>query len=49
MKSVLGNNDRFSLPFNYVLVVLLTPHSNVSIERVFFLVHKNKSEGSKRN
>ena len=36
-----GNNDRFSLLFKCVLIVLLTPHSNASIEhdvlREYFL------------
>ena len=49
MKSLVGNNDRFSLLFKCVLVVLLTPHSNTSIERVFSLVNKKKSEDSDRN
>ena len=49
MRSVVGNSDRFSLLFKCALVVLLTPHSNASIERVFSLVNKNKSEGSNRN
>ena len=39
----------FSLLFKCALVVLLTPHSNFSIERVFSLVNKNKSESSDRN
>ena len=43
---MVGNNERFSLLFKGGLVVLLTPHSNASIERVVFLVNKNKSEGS---
>ena len=49
MRSVVGNSDRFSLLFKCALVVLLTPHSNASIERVFSLVNKNKSEASNRN
>ena len=48
-KSVVGNNDRFSLLYKYALVVLQTPDSNGSIERIFSLVNKNKSEGSDRN
>ena len=35
MKSVVENNYRFSLIFKCGLVVLLTPHSNASVERVF--------------
>ena len=31
MKSVVVNNDRFSLLFKCTLVVLLTPHSNATI------------------
>ena len=49
MKSVVGNNDRFSLLFKSALVVLLTPHSNASTGRVFSLLNNNKSEGSDRN
>ena len=45
-KSVIGNNDGFSLLFKCALVVLLTPHANASIERVFSLVNKCKSKGS---
>ena len=49
MKSVVGNDDRLSFLFTYALVVLLTPHSNASIDRVFSLVSKNKSvRGSQR-
>ena len=32
MKSVVGNDDRFSWLFKCVLVALLTLHSNASIE-----------------
>ena len=49
MKSVVGNNERFSLLLKDGLVVLLTPHSNASIERVVFVVNKNKSEGNDRS
>ena len=45
-KSLVGNNDHFSLLFKSALVVLLIPHSNASIEKVFFLINKTKSEGS---
>ena len=41
MKNVVGHNDRFSLFFKRVIVVLLTSHSNASIEhdvlREYFL------------
>ena len=49
MKSVVGNNDCFSLLFKCALIVLLTLHSNASMERVFSRITKNKSEGSDRN
>ena len=48
MKSAVGNNDRFSLLFKYVLVLLLTPHSNASIvhdvlrEYFLWLMRKNQ-------
>ena len=42
MKSVIRNKDRFSLLFKCVLVMILTPHSNASIEhdvlREYFLL-----------
>ena len=43
------NSYRFSLLFKCALVVLLTPHSNVIIGRIFSLFNKNKSEGSDCN
>ena len=49
MRSVVGNEYRFRLLFRCALMVLLTPHSNAGIERVFSLVNKNKSDGSDRN
>ena len=48
MKSVVGNNGRLSFLFTCALVVLLTPHSNASIDRVFSLVSKNKSVRGQR-
>lgn len=35
LKSVVGNNDWFSLIFKCTLVALLTSHSNASIESIF--------------
>ena len=49
VKSVVGNKDLFFLLFQCALVVLLTLHSNASIERVFSLVNKDKSQGSSCN
>ncbi len=49
LKSPIGNCYRFSLLFQVARLVLITPHSNAGIERVFSLVNKNKSEGSDRN
>ena len=49
MKGVVGNNDLFPLLFKCALVVLPTPHSNATIDGVFYLFNKNKSEGSNRN
>ena len=48
LKSALGS-PRFNLLFKVAVIVLVTPHSNAGIERVFSLVNKNKSEGSDRN
>ena len=44
MKSSVGNNCRFHNLFAVAKIVLITPHSNVGIERVYSLVNK-KSKG----
>ena len=44
-----GDNFSFRLLFRVALIVLITPHSNAGIERVYSLVNKNKPEGSDRN
>ena len=49
MKSPAGDNFRFKLLFRVAVLVLITPHSNAGIERVYSLVNKNKGEGSDRN
>ena len=49
MKSSCGENFRFHLLFRVALIILLTPHSNAGIERVYSLVNKNKPENSDRN
>ena len=49
MKSSVGNNYRFHNLFEVAKIVLITPHSNAGIERVYSLVNKNKSEWSVRN
>ena len=49
LKSPVGNHYRFRLLFEVAKIVLLTPHSNASIERVYSLVNKNKRAGSERN
>ena len=38
MKSLVGNNFRFRKLFSVAKVVLLIPHSNAGIERVYSLV-----------
>ena len=49
MKSVVASNDRFSLLFKCATVMVLTPHSNASIEHdVLRDINKNK-EGSDLN
>ena len=49
LKSSEGNCYRFRLLFQVARLVLITPHSNAGIERVFSLLNKNKSESSDRN
>ena len=49
MKNSVGNNYRFQLLFNVARLVMVALHSNAGIERVYALVHINKSEGSDRN
>ena len=43
------NNFRFHNLFEVAKIMLITPHSNAGIERVYSLVNKNKSKGSERN
>ena len=45
----IGDNFRFHLLFNVTRLVLITPHYNASIERVYALVKKNKTDSSDRN
>ena len=40
---------QFRLLFNVARLVLVTPHSNAGIKRVYALVNKNKAEGTDRN
>ena len=49
VKSPTGNHYRFRLLFKVAKIVLITPHSNAGIERVYSLVNKNKRTGSERN
>ena len=49
LRSLAGNNQRFELLFKVAKLILITPHSNAGIERVFSLGNKNKSAGSDRN
>ena len=35
--------------FNVARLVMVAPHSNAGLERVYALVNKNKKEGSDRN
>ena len=45
----IGDNYRFRLLFNVARLILVTPHSNASIERLYALSKKNKTESSDRN
>ena len=49
MRSLAENNQRFELLFKVAKLILIIPHSNAGIERVFSLVNKNKSAGSDMN
>ena len=49
LRSLAGNNLRFELLFKVAKLILITPHSNGGIERVFSLVNNSKSAGSDRN
>ena len=49
MKSLIGNNKKFYMLFEVARIVLLIPHSNAAIERLFSLVNKNKNDSSDRN
>ena len=49
MKSPVASNYQFRLLFNVAPLVLVKPHSNAGIERVYTLVNKNKAEGTDRN
>ena len=42
MRSPIGNGYRFHLLFRVACVVVLIPHSNAGIERVFSLVNKTR-------
>jgi len=48
-KSPIGSNYRFGKLFKVAKIIIITPHSNAGIERVYYLVHKNKPENSDRN
>ena len=49
LRSLAGKNQRFELLFMVAKPILITPHSNAGIERVFSFVNKNKSASSDRN
>ena len=49
LRCLAGNNLRFELLFKVAKLILITPHSNGGIERVFSLVNNSKSTGSDRN
>ena len=49
LKSLVGNDSRFHLLFQVAKLILITPHSNSGIERVYSLVNKNKRQGTERN
>ena len=47
-KPTVGNNSQFKRLFKVARFVLLTPHFNAGIDRVYSLVNKNKRGGSER-
>ena len=49
LKNPAASNIRFKLLFEVAKLVLIVPHSTASIEHVFLIVNKNKSETSDRN
>ena len=48
-KSLLGGESRFGLLLRVACIVLITPHSNAGIERVYSLVNKNKRVSTERS
>ena len=46
LKNPSASNQCFKLLFRVARLMLIIPHSNAGIERIFSLVNKNKSEGS---
>ena len=49
LRSLVGDNQRFELLFKVAKLILITPHCNAGIERVFCFVNKYKPAGSDRN
>ena len=49
LSSPAGDNFRFRLLFRVATLVLVTPHSNAGIERVYSLTNKKKPKESDRN
>ena len=49
LKSLVGNNSCFHLLFQVAKFILITPHSNSGIERIYSLVYKNKQQGTEHN
>ena len=49
LKNLVASNYRFKTLFQVTRLLLIIPHSNAGIERLFSLVNKNKGDGSDRN
>ena len=48
LKSPIDCSNRFRRLFKFAKTILVTPHSNAGIKRVYSIVNKNKSENSDR-
>ena len=49
LKPPVGNNSLFNLLFQVAKLILIMPHSNAWIERVYSLANNNKRQGTERN
>ena len=49
LKSPIGSTYRFRKLFKVAKIIIITPHSNAGVERVYSLVNKTKPEKSDCN